>query len=87
MGRYKCLKPQITYRGRVELGECISPLSWSITKTLTEWKGMGVHPHPHQAGLIFPSWWNIRQKVDIASLMYTMSLLETLKAIESDGST
>ncbi len=44
-----------------------------------EWKGVGVHPslsergwactpHPHQPGLIFPSWWNIRQKSAIATL-------------------
>jgi hypothetical protein len=27
-----------------------------------------LHPHPHQAGLIFPSWWNVRQKVVFATL-------------------
>ncbi len=29
---------------------------------------MGAHHHPHQPGLIFPSWWNVRQKSAIATL-------------------
>ncbi len=31
-------------------------------------KGVGVHPHPHQPGLIFPSCWNIHQKAAVATL-------------------
>ncbi len=27
-----------------------------------------MHPHPHQAGLILPSWWNVRQEVSHATL-------------------
>ncbi len=30
--------------------------------------GEGYTPHPHQAGLILPSLWNVRQKVAIATL-------------------
>ncbi len=26
------------------------------------------NPHPHQLGLIFPSWWNVRRKVCVATL-------------------
>ncbi len=29
---------------------------------------MGVHPHPHQPGLILSSWWNVRQKAAVATL-------------------
>ncbi len=34
-----------------------------------EWKGWACSaPHPHQPGLIFPSWWIVRQKAAIATL-------------------
>jgi hypothetical protein len=32
-------------------------------------KGGGLASHPHQAGLIFQSWWNVRQKVAFAILL------------------
>jgi hypothetical protein len=40
-------------------------------------KGGGRAPPNHLTitGLIFPSWWNVRQKVAIASLVYTLSFI------------
>ncbi len=37
--------------------------------------GGSAPPPPYQAGLIFPSWWNVRQKVTIASLVYKYNAL------------
>jgi hypothetical protein len=31
-------------------------------------RGWACTPHPDQAGLIFPPWWNVRQKVAISTL-------------------
>ncbi len=31
-------------------------------------RGRACIPHPHQAGRILPSWWNVGQKVAIATL-------------------
>ncbi len=32
------------------------------------WRGWVCTPHPHQRGLILPSWWNVRQKAAVATL-------------------
>ncbi len=64
--------PQSTYRGRGEIGGMYLPSQLERTQQLCSWwsKGGGRAPQPHQARLILPSWWNIRQKVTIASLWY-----------------
>jgi hypothetical protein len=50
----------------------ICPLSWSVQHNFVRddiMKGCGRGlPHPHQTGLIFPSFWDVRQKVAIATL-------------------
>ncbi len=47
----------------------LSPCSvHCIFVRVTRVKGVGVHPHPHQPGLIFPSWWHVRQKSAIATV-------------------
>ncbi len=58
------LEAQSTYRGRVEIGGVSLPLSWSVQHNFVRDGRYSERstPHPHQAGLIFPSWWNIRQK-------------------------
>ncbi len=62
------------YRGIGEIGECICPLCWSIQYNFVrdgsrynkrEW---ACTPLPHQPELILPSWRNVRQKVNIATL-------------------
>ncbi len=70
-----CL-PQSTYRGRGEIGGVyISALSAAAYATnllvmVDRVKGGGraVHRLPHQAGLILPTCWNVRQKVAIATM-------------------
>jgi hypothetical protein len=46
-------------------------------------KGVGLPtpPPPHQARLIFPSWWNARHKVAIATLCVSYSVCLTMPAI------
>jgi len=64
------LRPQSTYRGREEKGECICPLKRTLklcTWWLPEWKEVGVHPPPSLTGMIFLSWWNVAT-VAIATL-------------------
>ncbi len=39
--------------------------------------GWACTPHPHQAGLFFPSWWNVSQKVAIATLCVLCGLDDT----------
>ncbi len=49
-----------------------SPLTWSVHCNFTGDgkcnERVGVHPPPHQPGLILPSWWNVRQKAAVATL-------------------
>ncbi len=54
-------------------GECICHLSWRYPATLYLMvyivkRGWACTPYPHQPGLIFPSWWNLRQKSAVATL-------------------
>jgi hypothetical protein len=57
----------------IKRGKCICPLSWIVHCTLVRdgkyservWT---CTPHPHQPGLIFSSFWNVRQKVAVATL-------------------
>jgi hypothetical protein len=54
------LCPRSTYRGRVEIGECICPPSWSVLYNFVRdgkysESGWPCIPHPHQLGLILPS--------------------------------
>ncbi len=63
-------KPQSTYRGRDEIGEAYLPSQLERTLQLCtwwwlEWKGVGVHPHTPQRGLIFPSWWNVLAQLSL----------------------
>ncbi len=64
------LLPESTYRRN--RGSVSAPSAGANTKTLYVMvdivKGVGVYPHPHQAGLIFPSWWNIGQIMAICTL-------------------
>jgi hypothetical protein len=68
------VNPTEYIRGRVEIGLSVSALSaGAYTTTLyvmvNTVKSCGsAPPSPHQAGLIFPSWWHVRQKVAIATL-------------------
>jgi hypothetical protein len=76
--------PQSTDRGRVEIeGVYLPSQLGAYTTTLyvigghavdiVKWGGRrACTPQPHQAGLIFPSWWNIRQKLGIATLLYSV---------------
>ncbi len=47
---------------------------WSVyTETYVrdgKWseRGRACTPHPHQPGITFPSWWNVRQKAAVATL-------------------
>jgi hypothetical protein len=69
---------QSTYKGRAEIERVYLPsqLEHTPQNTTTLYvmvdivKRVGVHPlpYPHQAGLIFPSLWNLHQKVTIATL-------------------
>ncbi len=57
--------------GLVCLPQC--PLSWSVHCNFTgdgkcNERGLACTPHPHQPGLILPSWWNVRQKAAVATL-------------------
>jgi hypothetical protein len=45
---------------------CVMNTEHTLLVMLDRVKGGG--PHPHQAGLILPSRWNVRQKVVIATL-------------------
>ncbi len=50
-----------------------SPLSWSVHCNFTgdgkcNERGWACTPHPHQPGLILPSWLNVRQKAAVATL-------------------
>ncbi len=58
-------EPKYIYRGRVEIGGvyCICPLSWSVHQNCVR-----DGSYSHQAGRIFPSWWNVCQKMAIATL-------------------
>ncbi len=76
-GAFKEPPPQSTYRGRDEIGGSESALSvGAFTITLYVMvdgvKGGGrtpsPPPHPHQPGLIFPWWWNLRHKATMATL-------------------
>ncbi len=54
-------------------GECICSLSWSVHHNFAcdgrySKRGRACTHHPHQAVLILPSRWNVRQKVVIATL-------------------
>ncbi len=54
-------------------GWCICPLSWSVHCNFTgdgkcNERGWACTPHPHQPGLILPSWLNVRQKAAVATL-------------------
>ncbi len=67
--------PQSSDRGRVEIEGVYSicPLSWTIQHNFERDGERGwLAPHPHQAGMIFPSWWNVRQQLAIATLLYSM---------------
>ncbi len=75
-------------------GECISPLSWSVHCNFVRdcnysERGWAYTPHPHQPGLIFPSWWNVRQKAAAATLctlrVSLCLLVMTLCAISNLG--
>ncbi len=78
-----CIRVIYTSAHRVHIGiemkqgECTYlPLSAGAytlqlcTRWYILWKGVGVHPppHPHQPGLIFPSWWNVWHKAAVATL-------------------
>jgi hypothetical protein len=54
-------------------GQCICQLSWSVHCNFTcdgkcNERGWACTPHPHQPGLILPSWWNVRQKAAVTTL-------------------
>jgi hypothetical protein len=74
-------KPQSTYRGRVGIWKvCILPLSWSVQHNFVRdgrcsERGWECTPRPHQPGLIFPSRWNLRKKVAVATLCTLCSML------------
>ncbi len=57
-------------------GLCVCPLSWSLHCNFTDdgkcnERGWACTPHPHQPGIILPSWLNVRQKAAVATL-YTL---------------
>jgi hypothetical protein len=58
---------------------CICSLSWSVHCNFTgdgecSEKGRACTPHPHQPGLILPSWSNVRQKATVATLCTLCSI-------------
>jgi hypothetical protein len=55
-GKFKS-RPQSAYRGRVKNRSALSAGAYTTTLDLVVdiVKGVGVHPHPNQAVLIFPS--------------------------------
>ncbi len=61
-------------KGRDEIGGVYLSAFSAGTYTATLYmmvnrvKGGGRAPHPHQPRLIFPSWWDVRQKSAIATL-------------------
>ncbi len=64
--------PQSTYRGGVEIGGvyALSAGAYTIVYVMVDIVKGGAQctHHSHQPRQIFPSWWNIRQKVTIATL-------------------
>jgi hypothetical protein len=69
--------PQSTVHILVEMKQCkcfhICPLRWSVHCNFVHddkcsERGWACTPHPHQHGLFFPSWWNIRLKAAVATL-------------------
>ncbi len=70
------LGPQSTYRGRVE-GSVFALSAAAYTTRDGRYSERGwvwlYTTHPRQAGLIFPSWWNARQKVVISTLCLRQS--------------
>jgi hypothetical protein len=61
------------------MGHISASLSWSVHHNFIRdgrysEGGWACAPHPHQAGMIFPSCWNVRQKVAFATLVYSMYL-------------
>jgi hypothetical protein len=71
-------------KGRGEIGGVYSicmPSHLERDGTYIERKGEGAcTPHPHQAGLNLPSWWNVRQKVAIANL-FELSVFHTVHTV------
>jgi hypothetical protein len=65
--RFRWCETQVTYRGRGEIGGVYLPSQLELVM-VDRVKGEGVRPLPHQTRLILPSWWNVRQKVAIATL-------------------
>jgi hypothetical protein len=74
--------PQSIYRGRVEMGgggvSALSAGAYTLQLCTDgrygerEW---AYNPQSNQTGLIFPSWWKVRQKVAIACLVYVYNVL------------
>ncbi len=60
----------LTYIGRDETGWVYLPSQKRSVHCnfVRDGNNIGVHPYPHQPGLIFLSWWNVRQKSSIATL-------------------
>jgi hypothetical protein len=61
-------------------GKCVCPLSWSVHCNFTgdgncNERGWACTPHPHQPGLILPSWWNVRQNAAVAILCTLWEIL------------
>ncbi len=85
--KYNAIGPNHRVHVAVEMKYCrlsVSDLSAEAYCTailyvrVTRVKGGGhAPPHPHQPGLIFPSWWNIRQKSAIATLCVQYSVGQT----------
>ncbi len=71
-----------TYRGRVEIWGLYLPSQLERTVhhnfvrdgRYSE-RGWACIPHPHQPGLIFPSWWNVRQKWSLPLCVYRYSVI------------
>jgi hypothetical protein len=78
-GAEAALFPEKEYINGIFVTVRVCPLNWSIHCNFTGDgkcnKGVGVHPHPHQPGLILPSWLNVRQKAAIATLCTLWSWL------------
>jgi hypothetical protein len=66
-------RAQSTYRNRVEIRGVYLPSQLERTHNFvcdgrySENGGWACTPHHHQPGLIFPSWWNVRQKMAVAT--------------------
>jgi hypothetical protein len=77
MKRFWCVPsyPQRTHIGRDEIGWVYLPIqpephtaTLYVMVTVVKGGGRACTHHPRQPGLIFPSWWNVRQKAAVATL-------------------